>query len=99
MNSGSGPGARHGGIVRAVVTKCHHRVLDELPPPPAKLRCKTCHLTLSAEELGGGWCPECAETRGERNDDFEAVEAASSPTTRYRCDGCGLVIEASRSDR
>jgi len=73
-------------------------VLTELPPPPAKLRCRICHLTISAEELDGGWCPECQERRGERNDDFEPVEDVSPPATPYRCDDCGLIVEASRSD-
>ena len=86
-------------MVRRVVTQCHHRILDQLPPPAAKLRCTVCHLTLSAEELGGGCCPECAETRGERNDDFEAVEPAAETGTRYRCEEGGLVVEARRVGR
>ena len=40
---------------------CSHEVLTLMPPPGARLRCRHCHLTITAQELGSGCCPECLE--------------------------------------
>lgn len=73
------------------MSDCPHTHLVLLPESRKRLRCRHCHLTLAAEELQGGYCPECFDTSGERRYDFEAVETAED--TRYRCEGCGVIIE------
>ncbi len=76
------------------MTECRHKVLVLVPHEGSKLRCRSCHLTISKDELGGSYCPECYAERGVRSYDFEEVEATSSKKTRYLCDECNLVIES-----
>ncbi len=57
------------------------------------LRCRHCHLTIKADELGGGYCPECYEINGKKQSDFEEVAAEETTRVRYRCEDCGLIIE------
>ncbi len=73
---------------------CKHEVLTLMPLPEARVRCRHCHLTISAQELGSGCCPECLEVYGLRRSDFEEVRADSEGRTRYRCDACGLILDA-----
>lgn len=70
---------------------CRHTHLILLPESGQRLRCRRCHLTLSAEELQDGFCPECYESSGRRHYDFEPVE--STQETRYRCEQCGILIQ------
>jgi predicted RNA-binding Zn-ribbon protein involved in translation (DUF1610 family) len=70
---------------------CHHKKLVLLPGPRQRLRCRHCHLTISADELGDGHCPECFERSGYRRNDFEAVPA-ETVSTKYRCETCGALI-------
>jgi len=72
---------------------CGHKRLTLLKEREDRLRCRKCHLVLSVDELGGGCCPECYEASGERRCDFEKLAAKGDEVTRYRCDGCGAVIE------
>jgi len=51
-------------------------------------------LTITAEELNGGYCPECYEARGMKNSDFEEILIPGDGKTRYRCEGCGVIIDA-----
>jgi Zn finger protein HypA/HybF involved in hydrogenase expression len=53
-----------------------------------RLRCRHCHLTLKAEELEGGYCPECLAVSGRKRDDFEKIETTGK-MTQYRCEDCG----------
>lgn len=55
------------------------------------MRCRHCHLTLTANELRGDYCPECFETSGKKQYDFEAIESLED--TKYRCEQCGAIIE------
>ncbi|MGD9210043.1 MAG: hypothetical protein PVI90_04675 [Desulfobacteraceae bacterium] len=73
------------------MTLCKHQNLVLLPPTIKRLRCRECHLTIKAEELTDRYCPECYESSGKRNYDFEPIESEES--TRYRCEDCHLVIE------
>ena len=70
---------------------CRHTTLVLAPVQP-KLRCRTCHLSLSTEELGDSFCPECFEANGQRNYDFEDVEDESSGRPTYFCEDCGSQV-------
>jgi len=71
---------------------CSHAALELLPERKRTLRCRHCHLTLDAVELGDGCCPECYERSGARCYDFE--EMAGRGAVRYRCEECGAIIES-----
>jgi hypothetical protein len=51
-------------------------------------------LTIKAEDLDGGYCPECFEREGIRTEDFETVAPEENAPSRYRCESCGAIIEA-----
>ena len=72
---------------------CSHKKLTLLKERGDRLRCKKCHLVISANELGGGCCPECYAVDGERHYDFEALAATEEEITKYRCEQCGVLIE------
>ena len=74
---------------------CSHTNLELLPESKPKLRCRHCHLTLIAEDLTEGFCPECFETSGKKRYDFEELKSAEEPAARYRCDDCGVIITSS----
>jgi predicted RNA-binding Zn-ribbon protein involved in translation (DUF1610 family) len=57
------------------------------------LRCRHCHLTITADELQGRYCPECFEVYGMKRDHFEEVLAVDQEKTRYQCEECGVIIE------
>ncbi len=59
-----------------------------------KLRCEVCHLTLTEEELNGGYCPECYETTGRKNKEFSKVTLNQENFSQYRCEDCGTTIKA-----
>ncbi|MDA8139163.1 MAG: hypothetical protein M0036_10980 [Desulfobacteraceae bacterium] len=73
------------------MSDCRHTQLVLLPMNQPRLRCRRCHLTLRAEELQGGYCPECFQAKGERHYDFETV--ATNEEVKYRCEQCGAIIE------
>ena len=75
------------------MTTCRHMNLVLLPVEKNKLRCRHCHLVITPEELQGGYCPECYEAYGQKRYDFEEIEAENEKT-RYRCEDCGVIIEA-----
>jgi len=72
---------------------CRHPNLILLQEKNKVLRCRHCHLTIDADELGDGYCPECYEERGVRHHDFDEVEAPDGEKVRYRCEDCGALIE------
>ena len=74
------------------MASCAHTTLELLPERKTTLRCLYCHLTLSTEELGGGFCPECFDASGSKRYEFERIEASEAAEARYRCEGCGLII-------
>jgi len=73
---------------------CKHTVLALMPQPEARLRCRHCHLTISASELGSGCCPECLEVHKARRQDFDEITDPAANRTRYRCEACGLLFDA-----
>jgi predicted RNA-binding Zn-ribbon protein involved in translation (DUF1610 family) len=75
------------------MTSCKHLTLFLLPEKKNMLRCRHCHLTIDADELGGGYCPECFEIHGRKRYDFDTIEAEDKGTVRYRCEQCGIIIE------
>jgi Zn finger protein HypA/HybF involved in hydrogenase expression len=76
------------------MTSCKHANLELLPERKNTLRCRRCHLTISADELGDGFCPECFDSSGAKNYDFETITAATHSGARYRCEDCGAIIAA-----
>jgi predicted RNA-binding Zn-ribbon protein involved in translation (DUF1610 family) len=77
------------------MTSCRHKNLYLLPGPEKKLRCTHCHLTINKGELEADYCPECWETRGIRNRNFEEVARDKNNIDIYRCEKCGILIEVS----
>ena len=77
-----------------VMNACSHRNLLLIPAAAQRVRCRHCHLTIAAEELGDGPCPECLEATGQRRTDFEAVAAPRTAAVQYRCEDCGAIISA-----
>jgi len=75
------------------MASCRHQELVLLKKEGKKLRCRHCHLTIGAEELGSGSCPECREVHGERRRDFEEVVPEGNGSVQYRCEGCGALIK------
>jgi len=76
------------------MTSCSHKQLMLLPERKSVLRCQHCHLTIKAEELGKGHCPECFEITGSKRFDFEEMAEEERGITRYRCEECGVIIES-----
>jgi hypothetical protein len=74
------------------VTRCRHPELV-LPRSRPRLQCRRCGLTLTAEELGAGPCPECLEDRGERRREFEPLPGVPPGDRGYRCAACGTRID------
>ena len=74
------------------MSSCKHKTLVLLESKPRK-RCRHCHLTLTADELGEeGFCPECFETHGTRRFDFDDVQESGNDQPQYVCDECGVHI-------
>ena len=76
------------------MTSCSHSTLTLLPQQKNRMRCRHCHLTIRADELGDSYCPECFEAEGQKRYEFEEVAAVESGTSRYRCEECGVIIES-----
>lgn len=75
------------------MSECRHTELVLLrQKTEARLRCRRCHLTIRAAELGGACCPECLDRDGSRNTDFEEVIDSQEPAVRFRCESCGVLI-------
>jgi hypothetical protein len=49
-------------------------------------------LTISGEELGDGFCPECFDTSGSKRYEFERMAVSEAGGARYRCEECGVII-------
>jgi predicted RNA-binding Zn-ribbon protein involved in translation (DUF1610 family) len=79
---------------RFAMTSCSHSTLELLPERKERMRCRHCHLTINADEVGDGYCPECFEHQGKKRYDFETVTAPKSESVRYRCAECGIVIDS-----
>ena len=76
------------------MTPCNHAALELLPLRKQTLRCRHCHLTIDAAEVGDGYCPECFERSGERHYDFEELETLSNGAATYRCEECGAIVKS-----
>jgi len=76
------------------MTSCNHSALELLPEKRKRLRCRNCHLTIAAEEIGDGFCPECFANSGSKQYDFEEMAAVGSGIARYRCEQCGAIIKS-----
>jgi predicted RNA-binding Zn-ribbon protein involved in translation (DUF1610 family) len=71
---------------------CKHKTLVLLSGENNKLRCRSCHLTISIDELGGGYCPECYEVNRVKCYDFEELISKDDEGASYRCEECGVII-------
>ncbi|ETW92983.1 MAG: hypothetical protein ETSY1_41235 [Candidatus Entotheonella factor] len=76
------------------MSDCRHLQLVLVRQQKNRLRCRHCHLTIPADELTSRYCPECFESSGKRRYDFDEVADATDGVTRYRCEDCGVMIEA-----
>ncbi len=76
------------------MNSCEHKNLALLPEQKSRVRCKHCHLTIQADELGKSYCPECFEETGKRRYDFEEIPAEKTKVAQYRCEDCGIIIES-----
>lgn len=78
------------------MTDCIHANLELLPERRETLRCRHCHLTIAADEIGeDGYCPECFDASGVRRNDFERLTHDTGKVARYRCEDCGTIVETS----
>jgi hypothetical protein len=75
------------------MSDCPHTVLALAPARSPRLRCRHCHLTIAADELGSGSCPECLDAYGIQRRDFEPVADDAGGGVRYCCEACGLIVE------
>ncbi|MBU2510362.1 hypothetical protein KJ966_03455 [bacterium] len=75
------------------MSDCLHKNLVLIIENSNKLRCKTCHLTITPEELGNNHCPECYEATGKKQYDFEEIITNHSDVSQYRCEDCGVIIK------
>lgn len=78
------------------MTLCNHSILVLLPEKKNILRCQHCHLAIKADELRGGYCPECFEIHGKKRYDFEEMTEVETVRARYRCEECGVIIESEK---
>ncbi len=76
------------------MSSCKHATLVLLPDKKNVLRCQHCHLTIKADELGEGYCPECYEINGTKQSHFEEVATEDTGRAIYRCEDCGLMVES-----
>ena len=72
---------------------CPHKHLVLLNAARERVRCRVCHLTIAEIDLDGGYCPECYETRGVRQYDFDPVSPQTEDGTTYRCEDCGALVK------
>jgi ABC-type ATPase with predicted acetyltransferase domain len=49
-------------------------------------------LTLTRDDLKDGFCPECFDTAGLKQYEFEELVEEKSGVARYRCENCGVII-------
>lgn len=75
------------------MVSCDHSTLELLPEKKDRLRCRHCHLTIDADELGDGYCPECFENEGKKRYEFDPIKAVERSLPRYRCERCGVIID------
>jgi rubrerythrin len=76
------------------MASCNHSTLELLTERKTTLRCRYCHLTISGEELGDGFCPECFDASGSKRYEFERIVASAATGVRYRCEQCGIIIKS-----
>jgi len=73
---------------------CNHLNISLIKPDTKKrYKCRHCQLTITEDELGKSFCPECFEITGKKNYDFDTISAPSLGKIRYRCESCGILIE------
>ncbi len=75
------------------MSSCKHEILTLVQIKNNKLRCRHCHLTISADELSNGCCPECLDVHKVRRRDFDEIVEVGKDTIRYCCERCGMVVD------
>jgi hypothetical protein len=76
------------------MTSCTHTTLELLPQPKKRLRCRHCHLTIAQDDLKEGYCPECFDSCGVKQYEFEEMAAERNEVVQYRCEDCGVIIQS-----
>lgn len=71
----------------------HTNIIAVAEKSVRRLRCLDCHLTIKAEELSSGYCPECFEAEGRKRENFEEVPIPDGEKVRYRCEDCKIWID------
>jgi len=71
----------------------HHTICLIKHDTKKRLQCRHCHLTITEDELGKGYCPECFENTGKKRYDFDSVISEAADKILYRCESCGIIIE------
>jgi len=79
------------------MTVCHHRNIELLPGGKDRLRCRHCHLAISSDAIGDGYCPECYKNNARKWYDFDAVTPAKIWKSGYRYEDCGAIIECKQA--
>ena len=74
------------------MTACNHSNLIQLPEEKNRLRCRHCHLTIKADELGESYCPECFEEHGKKRYNFVEIAATDARKPQFKCEECGIMI-------
>ena len=72
---------------------CNHKNLQLVAEPKKRLRCRHCHLTITENELGNKFCPECYEQHGKKRYDFDDVKDKKTKLTQYKCEQCYAIIQ------
>jgi len=76
------------------MTVSSHKSLVLLSASKERLRCRHCHLTIDPKEMDDDYCPECYEVHGKKRCDFETIADKRAGMVRYRCEDCGIFIDA-----
>jgi hypothetical protein len=74
------------------MSACPHRHLVLVRETHTRLRCRHCHLTITAVDLAGRYCPEYFETTHTKRYDFDEVQLVDSGRIAYRCEAYGSLI-------
>ena len=76
------------------MSRCPHRNILVIIESAQRIRCRHCHLTIKAEELADGYCPECYDNEGLKRYAFEIVGSHDDDRVHYRCEDCGAQLKS-----
>ncbi len=79
--------------------ECRHANILIINQNTDRVRCRHCHLTIKAEDLDDGYCPECFSERGIRRSDFEKIVSVDKAPAQYRCEDCGAMLHPQMAEK